>query len=44
MPVSQTNERALEECIERSLVEGSRDEKGNPADFASLIVETEKRG
>jgi type I restriction enzyme, R subunit len=33
MPVSQTNERALEDCIERSLVEGSRYETGNPADF-----------
>ena len=33
MPVSQTNERALEDCIERSLVERSRYEKGNPADF-----------
>jgi type I restriction enzyme R subunit len=31
--VSQTNEQALEDCIERSLVEGSRYEKGNPADF-----------
>ena len=31
--VSQTNEQALENCIERSLVEGSRYEKGNPADF-----------
>ncbi len=31
--VSQTNERALEDCIEASLVEGSRYEPGNPADF-----------
>jgi type I restriction enzyme R subunit len=31
--VSQTNEQALEDCIERSLVEGSRYEKGNSADF-----------
>lgn len=31
--VSQTNEQALEDCIERSLIEGSRYEKGNPADF-----------
>jgi type I restriction enzyme R subunit len=31
--VSQTNEQALENCIERSLVEGSRYEKGNLADF-----------
>ena len=31
--VSQTNEQALENCIERSLVEGSRYEKSNPADF-----------
>lgn len=31
--VSQTNERALEDCIEATLVEGSRYEKGNPADF-----------
>ncbi|MBD1847613.1 type I restriction endonuclease subunit R [Cyanobacteria bacterium FACHB-63] len=33
MPVSQTNEQALETCIERSLVERSRYETGNPADF-----------
>jgi len=33
MPVSQTNERALEECIEAALTEHSRYEKGNPADF-----------
>ncbi|MDX2231107.1 MAG: DEAD/DEAH box helicase family protein [Leptolyngbyaceae cyanobacterium bins.349] len=31
--VSQANEQALENCIERSLVEGSRYEPGNPADF-----------
>jgi len=31
--VSQTNERALEDCIEAALVEGSRYEQGNPADF-----------
>lgn len=31
--VSQTNEQALEDYIERSRVEGSRYEKGNPADF-----------
>jgi type I restriction enzyme R subunit len=42
--VSQTNERALEDCIEQSLIEGSRYKQGNPADFASLIVETERRG
>lgn len=34
MPVSQTNERALEEYIERSLVGTSRYEEGNPADFS----------
>jgi type I restriction enzyme, R subunit len=33
MPVSQTNEQALEECIERSLIEGSRYEQGHRADF-----------
>ena len=31
--VSQTNEQALEDCIEAVLVEGSRYDKGNPADF-----------
>jgi type I restriction enzyme, R subunit len=31
--VSQTNEQALENCIERSLVEFSRYETGNPADL-----------
>lgn len=31
--VSQTNERALENCIVTSLRERSRYEKGNPADF-----------
>ena len=33
MPVSQTNETALENCIERSLLEHARYEKGIPADF-----------
>jgi type I restriction enzyme, R subunit len=43
MPVSQTNERALEDCIERSLVEGSRYEKGNPADFdREFAIDREK--
>jgi hypothetical protein len=41
--VSQTNERALEDCIEAALVEGSR-KKSNLISFDSLIVETEKRG
>ena len=31
--VSQANERALEDCIEAALMEGSRYEQGNPADF-----------
>ncbi len=31
--VSQTNEQALEDCIEASLAEGSRYEQGSPADF-----------
>jgi type I restriction enzyme R subunit len=31
--VSQTNEQALENCIETALVEGARYEKGDPADF-----------
>lgn len=31
--VSQTNEQALENCIETSLIDRSRYEKGNPADF-----------
>ena len=31
--VSQTNEQALETCIETALVEGARYEKGDPADF-----------
>lgn len=30
---SQTNEQAFEDCIEATLVEVSRYEKGNPADF-----------
>jgi len=31
--VSQSNEQALENCIETSLIQGSRYAKGNPADF-----------
>ncbi|MEO0348658.1 MAG: DEAD/DEAH box helicase family protein [Cyanobacteria bacterium P01_A01_bin.15] len=31
--VSQTNEQALENCIEKALVEGAGYEKGSPADF-----------
>jgi type I restriction enzyme R subunit len=31
--VSQTNEQALENCIETALVGGARYEKGDPADF-----------
>ena len=31
--VSQTNEQALESCIETSLIQHSRYETGNPADF-----------
>jgi hypothetical protein len=30
--ISQANEQALENCIERALVEGSRYEKGNLAE------------
>jgi type I restriction enzyme, R subunit len=41
--VSQTNEQALENCIERSLIEGSRYEKGNPADFdREFAIDREK--
>jgi type I restriction enzyme, R subunit len=41
--VSQTNEQALENCIERSLLEGSRYEKGNPADFdREFAIDREK--
>jgi len=41
--VSQTNEQALEDCIERSLVEASRYEKGNSADFdREFALEREK--
>lgn len=31
--VSQTNEQALETCIEQALIDRNRYEKGNPADF-----------
>ncbi len=41
--VSQTNERALENCIETSLIQGSRYEKGNPADFdREFAIDREK--
>jgi type I restriction enzyme R subunit len=41
--VSQTNEQVLEDCIERSLVEGSRYEKGKPSDFdREFTVDREK--
>jgi len=43
MPVSQTNERALEDCIEAALIERSRYEKGNPADFdREFAIDREK--
>lgn len=31
--LSQTNEPAIENCIEKALVEGARYETGDPADF-----------
>ena len=41
--VSQTNERALENCIETSLIDHSRYEKGNPADFErEFAIDSEK--
>ncbi|MEM6838754.1 MAG: DEAD/DEAH box helicase family protein [Cyanobacteria bacterium P01_C01_bin.120] len=41
--VSQTNEQALEDCIEAALVEGSRYEQGNPADFdREFAIDREK--
>ncbi len=41
--VSQTNERALEDCIEAALVEGSRYEPGSPADFdREFVIDCEK--
>lgn len=41
--VSQTNEQALENCIETALVDGARYEKGNPADFdREFAIDTEK--
>jgi type I restriction enzyme R subunit len=38
--VRQTNEQALEKCIERALLEGSRYEKGNPADCDRFLCHT----
>jgi type I restriction enzyme, R subunit len=41
--VSQTNEQALETCIETALVERSRYEQGNPADFdREFAIDREK--
>ncbi len=41
--VSQTNEQALENCIETSLIDNSRYEKGNPADFdREFAIDSEK--
>ena len=43
MPVSQTNETALENCIERSLLNNARYEKGIPADFdRTFTIDREK--
>lgn len=43
MPVSQTNETALENCIERSLLNNARYEKGTPADFdRTFTIDREK--
>lgn len=41
--VSKTNEQALENCMERSLLEGSRYEKGTPADFDRLFAIDRKK-
>jgi hypothetical protein len=38
--VSQTNEQALENCIERALVEGSRYEKSNLAECDRFLCHT----
>jgi type I site-specific restriction-modification system R (restriction) subunit len=38
--VSQTNEQALENCIERSLVQAARYEPGIPADFDEPLLHT----
>ncbi|MEM9006860.1 MAG: DEAD/DEAH box helicase family protein [Cyanobacteria bacterium P01_F01_bin.86] len=41
--VSQTNEQALENCIENALVQGAGYEKGAPADFdREFAIDTEK--
>ena len=41
--VSQTNEQALENCIEKALVEGARYEKGDPANFdREFAIDPEK--
>ncbi len=41
--VSQTNEQALENCIEKSLIDDSRYEKGNPGDFdPEFAIDSEK--
>jgi len=41
--VSQTNEQALENCIEKALVEGARYEKGDPANFdREFAIDREK--
>lgn len=41
--VSQTNEKALENCIENALVQGAGYEKGSPADFdREFAIDTEK--
>ena len=41
--VSQTNEQALENCIEKALVEGARYEKGDPTNFdREFAIDAEK--
>ena len=41
--VSQTNEQALETCIETALVEGARYEKSDPTDFdREFAIDREK--
>lgn len=41
--VSQTNEQALENCMENSLINHSRYEKGNGADFdREFAIDSEK--
>lgn len=41
--VCQTNEQALENCIERALLESSRYEKGNPAECDRKLCRATKQ-